>query len=157
MSSTSSCLLHVFVSQNIHIKRSPNGIKMDGELFWNVCEFWEVKSTRDGARGGHKARGHAPGGQVCPGPSWAPRKAVAIILLPQERYFLEKKSWQRFQSNRSYGSLDIKETVKGQNPKHRNRETHRDKSNLGGAFAPPMPWKPRTRGETLLPSREKVK
>ena len=41
MPSASSCLLHIFVSQNIHIKRNPNGIKMDGELFWNICDFWE--------------------------------------------------------------------------------------------------------------------
>ena len=39
----------------------------------------------------------------------------------------------------------------------RNRERQRDISNLGGALAPPMPWRPRTRGETLLPSREEVK
>ena len=45
----------------------------------------------------------------------------------------------------------------GRIPKHRNRDIQRDRSNLGGALAPPMPWKPRTRGETLLPSREKVK
>ena len=47
--------------------------------------------------------------------------------------------------------------VKGQNLKRRNRERQRDRSNLGGALAPPTPWEPRTRGETLLPSREKVK
>ena len=52
---------------------------MDGELFWNTYDFWEVKSTRDGARGGHKA-----GGQARPGPSWAPRKAVDALLRPQE-------------------------------------------------------------------------
>ena len=33
----------------------------------------------------------------------------------------------------------------------------RYRSNLGGALAPPTPWRPRTRGETLLPSREEVK
>ena len=32
---------------------------MDGELFRNIYDFWEVKSTRDGARGGHEARGRA--------------------------------------------------------------------------------------------------
>ena len=47
--------------------------------------------------------------------------------------------------------------VKRQNMKQRNRERQRDRSNLGGALTPPMPWRPRTRGETLLPSREKVK
>ena len=30
-----------YVSQKPHIKRSPNGIKTDGELFWNICDFWE--------------------------------------------------------------------------------------------------------------------
>ena len=39
----------------------------------------------------------------------------------------------------------------------RNRERQRDRSNLGGALTPPMPWRPWTRGENLLPSREKVK
>ena len=43
-----------FVSPKPNIKRSPNGIKTDGELFWNICDFWEVKSTRDGARGGQE-------------------------------------------------------------------------------------------------------
>ena len=62
-----------YVSQKPHIKRSPNGIKTDGEYFWNICDFWEEESTRDGARGGNEARGHAPGGQARPGPSWPPR------------------------------------------------------------------------------------
>ena len=44
--------------------------------------------------------------------------------------------------------------VKGQNL---GTQKQRDRSNLGGALAPPKPWEPRTRGETLLPSREKVK
>ena len=72
-----------FVSQKIHIKRSPNGIKTDGDFFWNICDFWEEESTRDDARGGHEAGG-APGGQARPGPSWPPRKAVDALLSPQE-------------------------------------------------------------------------
>ena len=36
-----------------------NGIKTDGKLFWNICDFWEVKSTQDGARGGHEGGAHA--------------------------------------------------------------------------------------------------
>ena len=28
---------------------------MDGELFWNIYDFWEVESTRDSAQGGHEA------------------------------------------------------------------------------------------------------
>ena len=49
--------------QKPNIKRSPNGIKTDGELFWNICDFWEEKSTRDGARGGHETGGAPQGGK----------------------------------------------------------------------------------------------
>ena len=44
--------------------------------------------------------------------------------------------------------------MKGQ--KNRTQK-QRDRSNLGGGLAPPTPWRPTTRGETLLPSREEVK
>ena len=52
-----------YVSQKPHIKRSSNGIKMDGEYFWNIWRIPEEKSTRDGARGRHEAGGapHPPG------------------------------------------------------------------------------------------------
>ena len=50
-----------FVSQKTHTKQSPNGIKTDGDLFWNIYEFWEVESLRDGAQGGR-----APGCQARP-------------------------------------------------------------------------------------------
>ena len=66
-----------YVSQKPHIKRSPNGIKTDGELFWNICDFWEEESTRDRAQGAHEAGAR-------PGPSLAPVKAVDALLLPQE-------------------------------------------------------------------------
>ena len=49
-----------YVSQNIHIKRNPNGIKTDRAYFWNIWKIPEEKSTRDGARGGHEVGGHAP-------------------------------------------------------------------------------------------------
>ena len=57
---------------------------MDGELFRNIYDFWEVKSTRDGARGGHEAGGRALGRQARPGLSSTPRKVVDALLLPQE-------------------------------------------------------------------------
>jgi hypothetical protein len=56
-----------FVSQKIHIKRSPNVIKIYGDLFWNICDFWEKESTQDGARGGHEAPGR---GQGVVAPRW---------------------------------------------------------------------------------------
>ena len=54
-----------YVSQKPRIKWSPNGIKTDGEYFWNICDIWEEESTRDGARGGHEAGG-APQGVGVP-------------------------------------------------------------------------------------------
>src|SRR5215216_5334027 len=48
-----------FVSQNIHIKRSPNATKIYGDLFWNICDFWEVESMQTGAHSAHNPPGHA--------------------------------------------------------------------------------------------------
>ena len=55
-----------FVSQKIHIKRSPNAIKFHGELFWNICDFWELESPQKEAHTTHKT----------PGRAWAPRRAL---------------------------------------------------------------------------------
>src|SRR3989337_2758980 len=53
-----------FVSQKIHIKRSPNAIKIYGELFWNICDFWAVESTQTEAHSLHKADGCDPPGRA---------------------------------------------------------------------------------------------
>ena len=66
-----------YVSQKPHIKRSPNGIKTDGELFWNIYDFWEVKSTQDVSRGGHEA-GDAP---AYPGRTPDPRGPLVRRLM----------------------------------------------------------------------------
>ena len=57
---------------------------MDGDFFWNIYDIWEVKSTRNGVRGGHEIGGRAPGRQAHPGLSWATRKAVDALVLAQE-------------------------------------------------------------------------
>ena len=49
-----------YVLQKINIKQNPNGIKTDGELFWNIWDFPEEESTRNGVRGGHEGPGRAP-------------------------------------------------------------------------------------------------
>ena len=46
-----------YVSQKPNIKRNPNGIKTDGELFWNIWDFLEEESTRNSVRGGHEIGG----------------------------------------------------------------------------------------------------
>ena len=65
-----------YVSQKTNIKRNPNGIKTDGELFWNIWDFPEEESTRNGVRGGHETgeRAHTPWARLAL--SWATRKAV---------------------------------------------------------------------------------
>ena len=57
---------------------------MDGDFFWNIYDFLEVKSTRDDARGGHETGAHGHSRWARPLPSWAPRKAVDALLWPQE-------------------------------------------------------------------------
>ena len=61
-----------FISQKIHIKRSPNRIKTDGDYFCIIYEFWEVESTRDDARVAHEAGGVPQG-------VWAPPCLVATL------------------------------------------------------------------------------
>ena len=77
-----------FVSQKIHIKRSPNAIKFHGELFWNICDFWELESSQTGAHSAHKTPGHAPG---------ARRMVVgcAHLVHQLELYFGRKEAYIR--------------------------------------------------------------
>ena len=95
-----------FVSRNIHIKQSPNTINMYGDLFWNICEFWEAKPTRDDARVGHEAGGAPTRGRRAQGP----RGHTLRRLMP---FFRRKKAniWIKIMSknqpNRCYGSPGI--------------------------------------------------
>ena len=54
-----------FVSQNIHIKQNPDGIKTDGELFWNICDFWE-ENQRETVPEGPMRQGARPRGVDAP-------------------------------------------------------------------------------------------
>ena len=75
-----------FVSQNIHIKRSPNAIKIYEELFWNICDFWEVESTQKEAHSHHETRGRALG----------PRRMVVyhgLLVNQLELYFGRKEAY----------------------------------------------------------------
>ena len=74
-----------YVSQKPNIKWSPNGIKTDGELFWNICDFWEEESTRDDARGGHETGAHGHSRWVRP----HPRGPLVRRLMP---FFGRKKA-----------------------------------------------------------------
>ena len=97
-----------YVSQKPHIKWNPNGIKTDGELFWNIYDFWEVKSTRDGARGGHEAGGRALD------PRGHPVRQLTLFFCCKKANFM-RKIWAKDSPQSELRSPDIKETVKGQN------------------------------------------
>ena len=114
-----------FVSQKTHTKRSPNGIKTDGDLFWNIYEFWEVESSRDGARGGHEVGGAPQGVRRAPDLRGHPVRRLGPFFRRKKANFrIEIVS--KIQPNRSYGSPVIKETVKGQNLRtQKQRETER--------------------------------
>ena len=74
-----------YVSQKPNIKWNPNGIKTDGELFWNIWDFPEEESTRNGARGVQEI-GSAPSP---PGRAWhSPRPSVRRLTL----FFCRKKA-----------------------------------------------------------------
>ena len=95
-----------FVSQTIHIKRSPNAIKFHGELFWNICDIWDLESMQTGADSPQDTPGRATG---------ARRTVVgcAHIIRRLELYFrrkeayIQKKIVLKSRRNRSYGSPRI--------------------------------------------------
>ena len=91
-----------------------------------------------------------------PDPRGPPVRRLMPFFGRKKANFWLKKSRRRFQSNRSYGSPYIYETVKGQQDRtQKQRETERQIQSRRGGL--PTPWRPRTRGGTLLPSREEVK
>ena len=72
-----------FVSQKIHIKRSPNGIKTDGDLF-GIFMIFRKKNQRETMPEGGTRQGARPRGVRRALDPWAPRKAVGALLSPQE-------------------------------------------------------------------------
>ena len=76
-----------FVSQNIHIKQSPNGIKTDGDFVGNIYDFWEEKSTRDDARGGHEGPTRVEG---APPTSWPPWSFLDVDSKSLEMLYFQK-------------------------------------------------------------------
>ena len=98
-----------YVSQKTHIKRSPNGIKTDGDYFWNIRRIWEGKSTRDGARGGHEAGGRAPD------PRGHLVRRLALFFCCKKAN-IHRKIWAKDSPNSELRISRYKGTLKGQNP-----------------------------------------
>ena len=81
-------------------------MKIYGELFWNICDFWELKSMQTGAHAAH----HPPGRAW---QAWRGLVGCALLERRLELYFgrkeayIRKKILLKSQRNRSYGSPDI--------------------------------------------------
>jgi hypothetical protein len=79
-------------------------IKSYGDLFWNICDFWEKESTRDDARGAHKLEGRAPylgrTGQACGAPV---RRLGPLFRRKKDNFRIKIPS--KFQPNRSVTDL----------------------------------------------------
>ena len=143
-------LILFFVSQKIHIKWSPNAIKFYKELFWNICDFWELESSQTEAHTHHKTLGHGPGARrVVVGCAHLVRR-LGLYFGHREAY-IRKKIVIKSQRNRCYGSAEKKERVFALMGETRNSRKQGGRPNLGGPPPPPPPWRPRTRGGTLLP------
>ena len=75
-----------FVSQKIHIRRSPNGIKTYREYFLNICDFWELESPQTEAHTAHKTPGRARG-------PWRVVVGCALLERRLELYFGRKEAY----------------------------------------------------------------
>ena len=90
---------------------------MDGDYFWNIYDFWEEKSMRDGARGGHEARGRAPD------PRGAPVRRLMLFFGRKKANF-----WEKFEAKVSIQSeLRIFGYIRnGEWAEYENAEAERD-------------------------------
>ena len=57
---------------------------MDGDFFWNIYDFLEVKSTRNGIRGGHEVGGRAPD------PRGPPVRRLMLLFWRKKDNFMTK-------------------------------------------------------------------
>ena len=97
------------VSQNIHIKQSPNGIKMNGTYFWKIGKI-RKENQREPVPEVVMRQG-APPPRARPYPREPTVRRLALFFC-RKKANIRKKSRQRFKANRSYGSTYIYETVK---------------------------------------------
>ena len=101
---------------------------------------------------------------MCRGGLCSPRTSVGALLRAQGLPVRVVVGCAHLEKNRvkisAQSELRISRNIRNRfwpDLRTRNRREQRGKSNLGGAPAPPPPWRPRTRGGTLLSSRGEAK
>ena len=146
-----------YVSQNIHINRNPNGIKTDGDYFGIFGEYGKKNPRETVPEGGTRQGGAPHPTGRAPDPRGAPVRRLMPFFGRKKANFWRKKSRRRFQSNRSYGSPDIKETVKGQQTRtQKQREAERQIQSRRGS-RPSHAMETKDQRGNPSPSREEVK
>ena len=68
---------------------------MDGDFFWNIYDFREVKSTRDGVRGGHEVGGRALPPRRAPSPHGPPVRRLVLFFWCKKDNFI-RKIWAQY-------------------------------------------------------------
>ena len=63
---------------------------MDGEFFWNIYDFREVKSMRDGVQGGHEVGGRALPPKRAPDPRGLPVRWLTLLFWHKKANFMRK-------------------------------------------------------------------
>ena len=63
---------------------------MDGDFFWNIYDFWEVKSTRNGVRGGHEVGGRALPPRCAPDPRGPPVRRLTLFFWRKKANFMRR-------------------------------------------------------------------
>ena len=143
MPSASSCLLHVLcfaeTPYQTESKRDKNGWRIFLEYLENSGRKIHARRCPRWPRGGGRA----------PDPRGPPVRRLMPFFGHNKTNF-RRKIWAKV-SIQSELRISIYIYIwNGERAAEQNAETERDWSNLGGALAPPTPWRPRTRGETLL-------
>ena len=106
------------VSQNIHIKQSPNGIKTDGAYFWKI---WKIRKENQ-----REPVHEVVTRQGAPPYPREPTLRRLTLFFCHNKANIRRKSRRRFQANRCYGSPYIYEMVKQSQRRTQNqRETER--------------------------------
>ena len=105
-----------FVLQNIHIKRSPNAIKIYGDFFGIFVNFkkWNQHKWRPTAPKRHQGAPRRPRHGVV-GCAHLVRRLEISFRHKEANYWIKIRS--KFQPDRSYGSLEIRN---GFQPENRN-------------------------------------
>ena len=90
MPSASSCQLHVFCFAETQYQTESKRKKTDGDFFWNIYDFLEVKSTRNGVRGGHEVGGHALPPRRAPDTRGPPVRRLTLFFWRKKANFMRK-------------------------------------------------------------------